>query len=308
MSETLESHHDKADLPPKRQPEPVKWDRLFRGVLTRLGDSFDRITGRKRDPSSIATSQLVKRLLAVIESEKRTVEGKGVFVPHNIRLKLQWDKFSDENEENIDKLRDELCIAAMDHINDNQYFTGAPLNLEVKKDYFVEGVKILVGFEDLSAVDLSAAQANVTMAGSISSDLSATTGPKLDKPLEMTFRFRTGKRDAVETVAVAAGDRIKIGRHVSNDVIIEDPSVSKFHCSLVIGPDGSALIADTGSTNGTTFNGKRIDYGKTVSMERDGMIGVGDISVEVIFPKVVADDKRDSQDAPDQVDIKETST
>lgn len=306
MSDSPEKLSGKDDLSSEKRREPIEWDRLFRGVLTRLGDSLDRFTGRKRTSSSIATSQLIKRLIAVIESEKRVVEGKGVFVPHNIRLKLQWDKFSDEDEENIEKLRDELCIAAMDHINDQQYFTEAPLSLEVRKDYFVEGVKMLVSFEDLSAVDLSAAAANVTMAGSIPSDLSVSKDPELDKPLAMTFRFTTAKGDLVETVGVSAGDRIKVGRHISNDVVIDDPSVSKFHCSLVIGSGGSALIADTGSTNGTTFNGERIEYGKAVPMEQDGIIVVGDISVEVIFPRSQADDESGPRDASDQVDLKET--
>ncbi|QQS33067.1 MAG: FHA domain-containing protein [Acidobacteriota bacterium] len=307
MSETLENRDGKADLPKKAKPEPIKWDRLFRGVLTRLGDTLDRITGRNRDASSIATSQLIKRLLAVIESEKRTVEGKCVFVPHNIRLKLQWDKFSDEDEESINKLRDELSIAAMDHINDHQYFTEAPLNLEVKKDYFVDGVKILVSFEDLSAVDLSAAEANVTMAGSIPSDLSEPGMVEDEKPLKMTFHFKTGKGDVTETVAVATGDRIKIGRHISNDIVIDDPSVSKFHCSLVMGTDGSAMIADTGSTNGTTINGERIDYGKTVSMERGGIVCVGDITVEVTFEAVTAPDVEiDASETPDEVGMRET--
>jgi hypothetical protein len=281
VSETPESKPLSVAETTAKPTSGVRPDWFFRGALARIGDSLDRMTGRKLNPSSIATSELIRRLIAVLESEKRQDGAKGFVVPHNIRLKLQWNKFSDEEDENIEKLRDELVIAAVDHINDNLYHTVAPLNLEVKKDYFVEGVKILVSFEDLSAVDLSAAEANVTLAGGISIPDSIISAETPAKRFTIRFEFEVNNVQMAREFASESGDRFKIGRHASNDIMIKDASVSKFHSSLVVGKVGEILIADTGSTNGTTVDGVRIDYGKTLSLTQYGKIGVGDISIKV---------------------------
>ena len=50
---------------------------------------------------------------------------------------------------------------------------------------------------------------------------------------------------------------IKIGRSSSNDIVINDSSVSRLHASIMI--DGvSMFVVDHGSTNGTYINGLRI--------------------------------------------------
>ena len=50
------------------------------------------------------------------------------------------------------------------------------------------------------------------------------------------------------------GDVIKIGRASSNDIVIDDPTVSAEHASLTKSPSGYRL-RDLGSTNGTQVNG-----------------------------------------------------
>lgn len=53
------------------------------------------------------------------------------------------------------------------------------------------------------------------------------------------------------------GERIRVGSHPSNEVQLEDRSVSRFHCSLSAGPHGWAL-SDSSSRNGTFFGGARV--------------------------------------------------
>jgi len=50
------------------------------------------------------------------------------------------------------------------------------------------------------------------------------------------------------------GDVIRIGRAPSNDVVIDDPTVSAQHASLTKAPSGYRL-KDLGSTNGTQIDG-----------------------------------------------------
>ena len=51
---------------------------------------------------------------------------------------------------------------------------------------------------------------------------------------------------------------ITIGRGNANDLVLNDPSVSRFHAVVKQSPQGAVLIADRGSTNGVMVNGTRI--------------------------------------------------
>lgn len=51
---------------------------------------------------------------------------------------------------------------------------------------------------------------------------------------------------------------ITIGKDQSNDIQIEDISVSRFHLQLVIDKKKEVTVIDLSSTNGTYINGQRI--------------------------------------------------
>ena len=120
---------------PQNEKEKLSADWLVRGVLTKLGDMFDRFTGRSWQPSSsLATSALIERLKALLDAEARENGDGRKFVPHKIKLKIEWNKFSTDAEKNLKTLEHELLAAVIDHINDRRYYTYAPLSLEVKPD------------------------------------------------------------------------------------------------------------------------------------------------------------------------------
>src|SRR5437867_181495 len=50
---------------------------------------------------------------------------------------------------------------------------------------------------------------------------------------------------------------IRLGRNSENDIEIDHPSVSGFHCEISSGSD-SILVKDLGSTNGTFIDGSPI--------------------------------------------------
>ena len=65
-----------------------------------------------------------------------------------------------------------------------------------------------------------------------------------------------------------------IGRGVEADIQIDDTSVSRLHCAIVLGSE--VLVRDLGSTNGTVVDGARA----TESLLRDGsIIKVGNITL-----------------------------
>jgi two-component system, cell cycle response regulator len=50
-----------------------------------------------------------------------------------------------------------------------------------------------------------------------------------------------------------------IGRSSEADISLTDDGISRRHAKIVVRPDGSVNIVDLGSTNGTFFNGDRVD-------------------------------------------------
>lgn len=53
------------------------------------------------------------------------------------------------------------------------------------------------------------------------------------------------------------GDRCAIGAHASNDLVLDDATVSRFHCELKANEDGVRIV-DLGSRNGTAVDGLRV--------------------------------------------------
>ncbi|HOJ62975.1 MAG TPA: FHA domain-containing protein [Spirochaetota bacterium] len=65
-----------------------------------------------------------------------------------------------------------------------------------------------------------------------------------------------------------------IGRDKSNQLIIADPTVSKFH-AIITFENGNAYIKDTDSSNGTFINDKQIPPGKKILLHNNDRIKMG---------------------------------
>lgn len=61
---------------------------------------------------------------------------------------------------------------------------------------------------------------------------------------------------------------IRIGRDPSNDVVINDPLVSRFHVELTSDGFNNCVVRDMNSSNGTFVNGRRI-AGTAALMDND---------------------------------------
>ena len=65
-----------------------------------------------------------------------------------------------------------------------------------------------------------------------------------------------------------------IGREKSNQIIIADPKVSRYH-AIVTFENEEAYIKDTDSINGTYINNKRILPGKKIELKNGDKIKIG---------------------------------
>jgi len=73
---------------------------------------------------------------------------------------------------------------------------------------------------------------------------------------------------------------VSIGRSLDNDLVIQDPTVSRLHAKLVAS-NGRFLICDQRSTYGTFVNGERVDQrvltsGDIISLAETTMLYVED--------------------------------
>jgi DNA-binding NtrC family response regulator len=81
----------------------------------------------------------------------------------------------------------------------------------------------------------------------------------------------------VQRTLVHDGDLCKIGSHASNDIVLRDPMVSRFHCRLVR-EDGVWRLRDSGSMNGTKLDGVRV---RDADIIEGGVLTIGDSVVRL---------------------------
>src|SRR5512139_3220782 len=80
-------------------------------------------------------------------------------------------------------------------------------------------------------------------------------------------------------------DSYIIGREAGNEIVIEDPQVSRRHAQLTR-QGASYLLEDIGSTNGTYVNGKRVTA--PVLLANGDMIGLADTVVLAVQAPLTA--------------------
>jgi transcriptional regulator with PAS, ATPase and Fis domain len=68
------------------------------------------------------------------------------------------------------------------------------------------------------------------------------------------FRLLVVRGSNLGTSRISDGDRAVIGKHESADMVLQDETVSRFHCEIAI-EDGRAVVRDLGSRNGTLVGG-----------------------------------------------------
>ncbi|MDB4937046.1 MAG: Response regulator of zinc sigma-54-dependent two-component system [Labilithrix sp.] len=87
---------------------------------------------------------------------------------------------------------------------------------------------------------------------------------------------RVAGRETSET-HVFDGDVCRIGSHASNDLVLDDKTISRFHCRIA--REGNAWrITDTGSKNGTRLGGVKV---LAAELENESVLVLGESSIRV---------------------------
>ena len=263
----------------KKKRQEALPERLLRRVLEGMGDDVDRKFGRTVDPrSGLTTTKLIERMKRLIDERVRDEGSKGRIAPHHLVLKVEWGTHSEAPPEIINDLKSEVLAAAIDHINDHRYRTLAPIQVDAEVDIFTTGISVDPNFgefqEDLRREDEAkrAAKAGVQI------PIAAPPMPDLQVIARVTLGHGTRE---IPLIFKPGGRRLSVGRASDNDLQLNDNSVSKIHAALLMSSEGTLLVADIGSTNGTFINGRRISYGESRLIEDGDVVGFGDVEVRL---------------------------
>ena len=177
------------------------------------------------------------------------------------------------------RLEAEILAAAIDHINDSRYRTLAPVKIETEVDIFTTGLSVDPTFGEFEA-ELQRRDLEQKLG-------KTATGARKEATPDVVISARVtlpeGSRE-VELGFTQGGKRLNVGRGTDNDLYLNHTSVSKIHAALKMDAEGTLLVADTGSTNGTHINGQRIPYGEARPIAEGDLVAFGD--VEVRFRRV----------------------
>lgn len=263
----------------KKKPEGALPERFLRRLFEGMGAAVDRGLGREVETKSgLTTNMLLERMKHLIDERVRDEGAKGQIAPHHLKLKIEWGTHSEAAPEVIAALEHEVLAAAIDHINDHRYRTLAPMDIETEVDIFITGIAVDPTFGEFEEELRQADEARRREAELGKIDI-PKAAPKMhevnivaratlpDGPREKVLAFKPG------------GRRVSVGRGSDNDLHLNDKSVSKIHAALVMNREGTLMVADTGSTNGTFINGRRIAYGESRQIEDGDVVGFGNIEV-----------------------------
>ncbi len=104
----------------------------------------------------------------------------------------------------------------------------------------------------------------------------------LDRPVAAVVssvrRFRLRIVDGGEKghVFESNGDRVQLGSHPLNDLLLDERTVSRFHCEVFVDEKGNPWVKDLGSRNGTVVDGVPI---KEAALRSGSLLQLGRVSL-----------------------------
>jgi hypothetical protein len=267
-----------SSVAPKKR-EGALIERLVRRVFEGMGEAVDRKLGHTVEAKSALTATaLIARMNRLMDERVRNEGAKGLIAPHLLKLKIEWGTHSEAPPEVIRDLEHEILAAAIDHINDNRYRTLAPPRVETETDIFTQSIAVDPTFgefeEELRQSDEAVRQE--------AEGKSSTNVKGANEAKDVSVMARASMPDGAKEIALVfkpGGRRLSVGRGSDNDLCLNDASVSKIHAAILMNREGALLVADTGSTNGTHINGRRISYGEARQIENGDVVCFGDIEV-----------------------------
>ena len=243
---------------------------LARRILERLGSRVDNKLASKPEQtlSSLVIGDLASRIERVIESSlKEDERGIRSVAPNRFKVLFTYEETSALRQQYIEAVGKELTATVFEYINNRRYVTRGPVAVEAGQDLFAKAIVVKASFDGNDS--------NKDQSGASQSDPMS----RAQESKHICFNSTSGQLYRIELKA--EGAPAYIGRAAGNAVRIDDPSVSRLHCSLSLGNAGATLIADLGSANGTYVNEQLLGRDEARRLALGDVVGVGDFKLTV---------------------------
>jgi hypothetical protein len=244
------------------------------GILSRVEAFLERFfeAPAGRLGASIQPVSLAKRIERAMDTNK-TYGDAGVIVPNQYDLHLHPSDFSAFSSYRT-ALEDDLAHGVLARARHERYSLVARPRVELIADESLRRGEIRVA---ANVVDERGSRVREPAQQVVSSDTMVFARPSADAPDSARRAYLlVSTRGSRPVQFDLGGPLIGIGRASDNDVIVDDPMVSRHHCQLKL-QHGAYSFTDLGSRNGSTVNGQPVS---TVALGPGDMIGIGDTEIE----------------------------
>lgn len=245
-----------------------KAENLARRVLERLGSKVDSklASGKEQTLSSQVISDLASRIEHVVDySLKEDEHGIRKVAPNRFKVLFTYEETSALSEQYIEAVGKELTAAVFEYINNRRYATRGPVEVNASRDLFTKTTALKASFDGVNDQVVGSPQKSPV--------------PQSERSKHIGFNSADGRSYRVELKP--EGAPAYIGRAAGNAVRLDDPSVSRLHCSITLKSSGAVVIADVGSANGTYVNEHHLARDETRLLQPGDVVGVGDFRLTV---------------------------
>jgi len=246
------------------------------GILARLESFFERIfeapagrLGARLQPVSLA-----KRIERAMDTNK-TFRDEGVIVPNVYELHLHpadFETFASYRG----SLEDDLAHGVLARARHERYTLVARPRVSILADPEIPrgDVRVAANVIDDQGARIRDDRPVVEPSDTI---VFARPGFEVSAPDAGGRAYLLVRTDGAEPVEFELGGAlISVGRASDNDLIVDDPLVSRHHCQLKL-QHGAYSLADLGSRNGSLVNGQTISE---VALGPGDLIRIGSTEIE----------------------------
>ncbi len=245
------------------------------GILSRVESFLERFLEAPagRLGASIQPVSLAKRIERAMDTNK-TYGDAGVIVPNFYDLHLHPSDFA-AFASYRSSLEDDLAHGVISRARHERYTLVARPRVQILSDEETRRGEIRVA---ANVVDERGDRIQEAAAMPANSDTMVFQRPATDEAPDSARRayLLVSTRGSRPVQFDLGGHLIGIGRASDNDVIVDDPMVSRHHCQLRL-QHGAYSFADLGSRNGSSVNGQAVSQ---IALGPGDVIRVGDTEIE----------------------------
>jgi hypothetical protein len=246
------------------------------GILSRLEAFFERLfeAPAGRLGATLQPVSLEKRIERAMDASK-SFRDDGIIVPNHYDLHLNPADYA-AFESYRGSLEDDLAHRVLSRARHERYTLVARPRIRILSDKGIarRDIKVAANVVDDEGSRLRDEQ---PMPASSDTVVFARAGHEVAAPDSAQRAYLLVMTDGAQPVQFDLGGAlISIGRASDNDVIVDDPQVSRHHCQLKL-QHGAYGFADLGSRNGSMVNGEPVTQ---VALGPGDVIRIGSTEIE----------------------------